>query len=271
MPCPAHALQQASSEVISTWLSTSFQAADPSFQGYCVAAMNGTGRTKADTGQDATVWRNFFAALTMQGRRGFYVDSGANHAQVLSNTHFFDRCLGWGGLCVEPNAAYHKALQEKRTCTLAPECISWREEQVHMRLNGVLSKVGGNSGDLVQCRPLDAMLARASAPPRVDFWSMDLESYERIVINATDFEKTPVDVLLVEDVHLSNRELDRELMHKGFLKAMQLSSDALYVRRTAPVCWPKTFWLDPKYRWFWQKGVEYRKKLRAGGLLAKDL
>lgn len=32
--------------------------------------------------------------------------SGANNAYDMSNTFFFDRCLGWRGICVEPNPIF---------------------------------------------------------------------------------------------------------------------------------------------------------------------
>ena len=39
----------------------------------------------------------------MEVERGFYIDIGAFHPFKLSNTVFFDQCLGWEGICVEPN------------------------------------------------------------------------------------------------------------------------------------------------------------------------
>ena len=50
----------------------------------------------------------------MNGKRGVYVDSGANSAVSLSNTYFYDKCLGWEGLCVEPLPQYHAELSAKR-------------------------------------------------------------------------------------------------------------------------------------------------------------
>ena len=62
--------------------------------------------------QDLFLFRNYFALLTLSGRKGFYVDSGANDARHLSNTFFFDKCLGWEGLCIEPMEQYHKELRK---------------------------------------------------------------------------------------------------------------------------------------------------------------
>lgn len=47
-----------------------------------------------------------------------YADVAANHFKRISNTYFYDRCLGWRGLCVEPNPRYHAELRQKRSCEL---------------------------------------------------------------------------------------------------------------------------------------------------------
>ena len=33
-----------------------------------------------------------------------------NHFQKYSNTFFFDKCLGWEGLCIEADEQYHEKL-----------------------------------------------------------------------------------------------------------------------------------------------------------------
>ena len=267
--CHADALQRLRDEDLARFLQT-FVAAHASDQDECVAAMNGSRYTGSQFGQDLLVWRNFFAARAAAGRRGFYVESGANKPKTLSNTWFFDRCLGWAGLCVEPNPMYHAALRKERTCTVVPECISARPARLGMRFSGVITSVKESSGHKVDCNPLDVMLQRVGQT-RVDFWSMDLEGYERIVINSTDFGHLEVGVLLVEDFHLSNRELDLLMARKGFLKAMQLPHDSVYVSRQTRVCWPSDFWEPPLFDQWWRGEARYRVGLRSRGQLANDL
>ena len=43
-------------------------------------------------GQDMFTFHNFFKEMTLAGEKGFYIDSGANDATVLSNTLFYDVC-----------------------------------------------------------------------------------------------------------------------------------------------------------------------------------
>ena len=61
------------------------------------------------------------------------MDIGSNHPFQLSNTFFFDRCLGWRGLCIEPNVQYHKLYGEfNRTCTVVPHCVLDKPAAVNM-------------------------------------------------------------------------------------------------------------------------------------------
>ena len=59
-------------------------------------------RGVAQAWQDVFVWRNLFARRTLDGERGFFVESGLFKPVHGSNTFFFEK-IGWSGLCVEPN------------------------------------------------------------------------------------------------------------------------------------------------------------------------
>jgi hypothetical protein len=80
-----------------------------------------SGGFTSQSAQDRWLYERLFAKL---GRRGTYVDVAANHFKRISNTFFFDRCLGWKGLCVEPNPIYHDGLRRHRTCALVDTCAS---------------------------------------------------------------------------------------------------------------------------------------------------
>ena len=67
--------------------------------------------------QDLFVWYNHARFLN---RRGFYVDLATNDAIARSNTYFLDRCLGWSGLCIEPNPLHHARIRRERSCELLP-------------------------------------------------------------------------------------------------------------------------------------------------------
>ena len=82
------------------WLKT-YKAPLSSHQGYCTDILNGRRNSEGQFQQDLFLFNNIFKYWPMQGKKGFYVDSGANDAVSISNSYFFDACLGWDGLCVE--------------------------------------------------------------------------------------------------------------------------------------------------------------------------
>lgn len=99
---------------------TGYRARDASYTLKCRDAIFYKNFSFAQFGQDLILYHNFFAHLT---RPGFYLDLGtqayltcicmtasigSNDAAELSNSLFFDKCLGWQGVCVEPNPAYHQ-------------------------------------------------------------------------------------------------------------------------------------------------------------------
>lgn len=154
----------------------SYAAPSPQWTGICRSIMKGTAISPAQQAQDVFIWRNLFVHMAFSGRKGFYVDSGANEAHHGSNTWFFDKCLGWPGLCVEPNIKYGDALRRERSCTVVQECISDRDNVVlQMSRMGPLSRIGGNAPLVanVTCNTIQTMLSRVGQPT-VDLWSLDV-------------------------------------------------------------------------------------------------
>jgi hypothetical protein len=91
------------------WLDT-FAAADPAFQDYCAKAIRGirVPGVGSQFSQDIFLFDNIFKYWPMRQRRGYYVESGSNDPVSISTSLFFDKCLGWTGLCVEPQPRYHQ-------------------------------------------------------------------------------------------------------------------------------------------------------------------
>ena len=62
-----------------------------------------------------------------EGEQGFFVEVGAYHPFKYSNTLFFEKCLGWKGLLVEPNPYNHPLFRAYRKADLVPHC-TWSHE-----------------------------------------------------------------------------------------------------------------------------------------------
>ena len=92
-----------------------------------------TGETSSgfasQAGQDRWAYENIFVHLEkLTGRtRGTYLDLAAAFPKRLSNTFFFDVCLGWTGLCIEGDPAKARnfvQLGSSRSCRFVPAIVS---------------------------------------------------------------------------------------------------------------------------------------------------
>ncbi|CAJ1437245.1 unnamed protein product, partial [Effrenium voratum] len=169
--------------------------------------------------QDWFVYKNFFKNSPLDvgaagDRQGVFVDVGAFHPIHLSNTYFFERCLGWRGLCVEPNPSMHPFFEAHRpACELVKNCV-WshprrvvmsfqkdpieayiREDEGNTTADDVSGAVkitgGGKRPEFVaECRTLEEILrSKGLARPQVvDFVSVDAEAAEVEIFRDFPFE-----------------------------------------------------------------------------------
>jgi FkbM family methyltransferase len=191
------------------------------------------GNFAAQFGQDAILYYNFFAGWLAEGRRGVYVDVGANHPRELSNTWFMDRCLGWTGVCIEADPKNAAAFRRSnRTCTVVNMCVDSQRSQVSFVSAGTHSHVAGpeeKGGNTIKCAPLSAIL-EAQGVTHVDFLSIDIEGAEVSALAGNDWDAVPVSVLLTESVW-SNEQLDMLLHDAGFWRVSDIGyNDDVYVR-----------------------------------------
>ncbi len=70
-----------------------------------------SGHYYSQHGQDRYLHENFFQNI----RGGFFVEVGAYDGETYSNTAFFERQLGWNGICIEPLKSSYDTLSKCRT------------------------------------------------------------------------------------------------------------------------------------------------------------
>lgn len=72
---------------------------------------SGQGAQSSDA-EDKHMFLGFFSCGGSEPitRNGTYIEMGALDGVTMSNTHYFDATLGWGGLLVEPNPRTFKSL-----------------------------------------------------------------------------------------------------------------------------------------------------------------
>jgi hypothetical protein len=110
----------------------------PGYRGKCELMLRGKAATFAQAWQDWYLFMNIFGhddkASSWGG--GVYVDIGTNEATQISNTLFFDKCLGWRGVCFEPQTRYHEKIRRMRSCQLVPRCVVGSGTSTHGHMEG---------------------------------------------------------------------------------------------------------------------------------------
>ena len=90
----------------------------------CRKIFHGKGFTFGHSWQDWYMWWNVFRHSHMSWGSGTYVEIGTNDPTWNSNSLFFDKCLGWRGVCIEPQEMFHAKIRSERSCSLVPRCVS---------------------------------------------------------------------------------------------------------------------------------------------------
>lgn len=202
----------------------------------CAAWLNATELQAGFTSQlaqDSSIYYSFFAGKLARGERGTYVDIGAHDARFLSNTYFFDRCLGWSGVCFEADPILAAGLSKSnRTCTVVNKCANNAISTlpyVTNHANGHVAGPGEKGNVDVECAPLSELLAEVGIA-HADFLSIDIEGNEVTALSNTDWDAIPIEMILVE-MAWSSEQLDMLLHDGGYWKITDIAYlDDLYIR-----------------------------------------
>lgn len=190
-----------------------FTLTPPSSAPYNLRSPNS--RSYSQFGQDLTL-----EPILRQIQNGFFVEAGAKDGEETSNTLFYEK-LGWTGLLVEPNPKYTKLFPAKhRKAYYFEGCLSPSAAEATLHFQdgpGGTAHLSDSGAFTVLAEPLQDLLQGVSKT--VDFWSLDIEGSEAVVLRATDFSKVEVGVLLVEmNKDGANNDGIKEVMaREGFL------------------------------------------------------
>lgn len=187
--------------------------------------------------------------------KGFYIDVGANHPEVISNTYAF-YLKGWSGICLDGNtqlADQWKSLRP-RDCFLAtilsdeiksveytiyPDTtISTINEESKLRYNQRFSE----SDIIIQSVKTDTLqniIDNFGFINEIHLLSVDIEGEELNALRGLYFEKNAPGVVVVEIKNLSLYNLKENdvfdfLMSKGYVMICKLLLDAVFVKPDKP-------------------------------------
>lgn len=139
-------------------------------------------------------------------KTGKYIDIGANDPEVGSNTRmFYER--GWSGINVEPNKKDFEKLKQIRTrdinlnCAVGTGEASYYSNGDHAVGNTCVKELAEERGlkdvKILKLKPLKEIFEE-NGLVKVDFISIDVETFENEVLRSNDWSKYNADVLCIE-------------------------------------------------------------------------
>ena len=206
----------------------------------CVSQWDGESEKWRERGmstyrEDMTIFQSFFSNESYaNSSRHFYMEIGANDGVRESNSRFFDLCLGWAGLLVEPHPDNYKRMERLRPNAhhlgVAPSCDTTGGQvkfPAHRYTNAVANEEGATLD--IHCGPLSYYLDQIGID-HIDFWSLDVEGSELNILRTVDFDKVAIDVILAESAnrlpekqHLAD-EVRAYLQQRGYLLLASVSA-----------------------------------------------
>lgn len=203
--------------------------------------------SKSQNGEDMVLFNLLFHEDTEPGT---FLEIGALDGVTFSNTYFYEHALGWRGILVEANPINAAKLREANRPRSASFSLGICPIDKNLLNTGNLtfSKTGGPvatatdyaaSGFLktwkdklgeervvVPCVPLQ-LLIEATGVLDIDFFSLDVEGAEKLVLETVNLNKTNVRLIMVEQDGW-NRAKDQwvrdHLLEHGF-KKVEVSFD----------------------------------------------
>lgn len=164
-------------------------------------------------------------------QNGYFIELGACDGLYLSNTLFFERELGWNGICIEPNSVYFKELEKNRKCNISNDLISSVSgNEVDFSICGAASGIADeNIGPFTSknyiikkvTTTLAEVLDGINAPNVIDYLSLDVEGHEYSILSTFPFSKYKFRCITVEhnEPHVGQKQqmLIREILeHNGY-------------------------------------------------------
>jgi len=209
-------------------------------------------------GQDRFLFETFF-----RGRRGgVFVDVGAYDGERASNSLFFERFLGWRGLCIEPLPSAYAALVARRSSPCEQLCVGEREGQAEFaefagangvdmlsgladRLDPSLAPTETAAADRsirsVRVLPLSRLLEQHGLSD-VDYCSIDASGGEFAALAGLDLDRHRVGVLSVRCGEAAVR-LREFMQSKHYELVARIGPDLVFKRpdvrtlaRTSVIC-----------------------------------
>lgn len=179
-----------------------------------------------------------------RGRRGFFVEVGANEPHERSQTFHLEQA-GWTGILIEPQPALADSLRKCRTAQVFAVACSSPENaggSMPLHLAGPLSSLDRSgmapgaepaSSIDVPVRTLDSVLEEAQATAPLDFVSIDVEGHEIEVLRGFTLARWQPRLILLED-HVADLDKHHYLKRAGYRIVRRYENNGWYVPNASP-------------------------------------
>ena len=164
--------------------------------------------------EDLVIYQNFFKSL--YSNKGVFVEMGAFNGMKESNSRFYDECLQWEGLLVEPNPLMTKSILESRPHAhklfYAPSCTREEEAANHTisfhatkstmaTVDGIDEAADATTLVEVPCGTLTDPLLDLLGGQTINFFSLDVEGAEPLILRNLDLDRVRVNIFMVESLN----------------------------------------------------------------------
>lgn len=206
--------------------------------------------TFSQNGQD-----HYLASTILADKRsGFFVDIGAHDGETGSNSLFFEREMGWTGVCFEPNPIPFEILKTRRNCISVNACIGAHPgHTTFTAVQGPCEQLSGiseffspwhrariedcimeNGGALLEKQVPIVNLQNYCQEHQIstiDLLCIDVEGAEMVILESISFEHLNIRTIIVENNYHADQPVGF-LSKKGFVLVAMVGCDEIYTRDT---------------------------------------
>jgi len=173
-------------------------------------------------------------------KNGFYIECGANDGVNQSNTWYLEKKLDWKGLLVEPIEVVFNELKKNRSKNnfffqRALRPINFKKKIIQLNLNENDTLTTRSSNDNIKRKKirvkssnLNYLLNKIKAPRVIDFFSLDVEGDEFLVLKGINFKKYSFKYLLIECNKFSKLSKFLKIRKYKFVEKMSAGNDYLF-------------------------------------------
>lgn len=191
-------------------------------------------KTYSQFGEDAIILSHFYnknwksTSSFKDLPRGFYVDVGAHHPCIISNTWLFYK-QGWSGIAIDPNPGYRELFSQyrPRDVFLEVACSSsegiknfYRSGSSPMNTldPSVAERIGFSESMQVETLRLETILEQyLPAATEISFLNVDVEGHDIEVLSSNNWSKFRPEIVCVE-LHEDNIEKVIQSPVFGFMR-----------------------------------------------------